>query len=53
MKASPNHPDYRNGDWGPAYLIQDPSSDMGVLLLGPATRCPTTCTALRRVVRRA
>lgn len=22
---------YRNGDWGPAYLIQGPSSDIGVL----------------------
>lgn len=25
----------RHGDWGPAYLVQDPSSDMGVLVLRP------------------
>ena len=33
-------PDYRNGTWGPAYLIQGPSSDMGVLLLGPGDSMP-------------
>ncbi len=28
-------PAYRNGDWGPAYLVRGPSSDIGVLRLGP------------------
>ncbi len=26
---------YRHGDWGPAYLVQGPTSDIGVLLLRP------------------
>ncbi|MCA0296223.1 MAG: cupin domain-containing protein [Actinobacteria bacterium] len=25
----------RNGDWGPAYVVQGPSSDIGVLVLRP------------------
>lgn len=39
-EASMAAPDYRNGDWGPAYLIQTPSSDMGVLRLGPGDSMP-------------
>ncbi len=39
-EASMAAPDYRNGDWGPAYLIQTPSSDMGVLRLGPGDAMP-------------
>lgn len=27
--------DYRGGDWGPAYLVQGPTSDIGVLRLRP------------------
>lgn len=27
--------DYRHGDWGPAYLVQGDSSDIGVLRLRP------------------
>ena len=26
---------YRNGDWGPAYLVQGPTSDIGVCRLRP------------------
>lgn len=26
---------YRHGEWGPAYLVQGPSSDIGVLRLRP------------------
>lgn len=26
---------YRHGDWGPAYLVQGPTSDIGALLLRP------------------
>lgn len=26
---------YRHGEWGPAYLVQGPSSDIGVLMLRP------------------
>ena len=40
QKASLDAPDYRNGTWGPAYLIQGPSSDMGVLLLNPGDAMP-------------
>ena len=40
QKASLNDPEYRNGTWGPAYLIQGPSSDMGVLLLNPGDSMP-------------
>lgn len=40
QKASLNNPEYRNGTWGPAYLIQGPSSDMGVLLLNPGDSMP-------------
>ncbi|MBN9326252.1 MAG: cupin domain-containing protein [Cellulomonas sp.] len=32
--ATTTDPAYRNGDWGPAYLVQGPSSDLGVLRLG-------------------
>jgi mannose-6-phosphate isomerase-like protein (cupin superfamily) len=38
--ASMADPDYRNGTWGPAYLIQTPSSDLGVLRLGPGDSMP-------------
>lgn len=31
--ATTTDPAYRNGDWGPAYLVQGPSSDLGVLRL--------------------
>ena len=31
--ATTRDPAYRNGDWGPAYLVQGPSSDLGVLRL--------------------
>ena len=40
QKASLDNPGYRNGTWGPAYLIQGPSSDMGVLLLNPGDAMP-------------
>ena len=40
QKASLDVPTYRNGTWGPAYLIQGPSSDMGVLLLNPGDSMP-------------
>ena len=40
QKASLDDPAYRNGTWGPAYLIQGPSSDMGVLLLNPGDSMP-------------
>lgn len=33
-------PAYREGDWGPAYLIEGPSSDLGVLLLRPGDAVP-------------
>jgi mannose-6-phosphate isomerase-like protein (cupin superfamily) len=33
-------PPYRNGDWGPAYLVQTPSSDIGVLRLAPGQAMP-------------
>lgn len=33
--ASSNGIVYRNGEWGPAYLITGPSSDFGVLRLRP------------------
>lgn len=33
--ASMSAAEYRNGDHGPAYLIQGPSSDIGVLRLRP------------------
>jgi quercetin dioxygenase-like cupin family protein len=26
---------YRHGDWGPAYLVQGPTSDIGALVLRP------------------
>ncbi len=32
-RATTTDPAYRHGDWGPAYLIQGPSSDIGVLRL--------------------
>ncbi|MDO5672614.1 MAG: cupin domain-containing protein [Actinomycetaceae bacterium] len=34
-KGSINPETYRHGDWGPAYAIQGPSSDIGVLRLRP------------------
>lgn len=34
-QASLQDPDYRHGEWGPAYLIQGASSDIGVLRLRP------------------
>ncbi|MGV8978342.1 MAG: cupin domain-containing protein [Cellulomonas sp.] len=40
QNASLDDPAYRNGTWGPAYLIQGPSSDMGVLLLNPGDSMP-------------
>jgi mannose-6-phosphate isomerase-like protein (cupin superfamily) len=30
----------RHGDWGPAYLIQGPSSDIGLLTLRPGDEMP-------------
>jgi len=30
----------RNGDWGPAYVVQGPSSDIGVLVLRPGDEMP-------------
>lgn len=33
-------PAYRHGDWGPAYLIQTPSSEVGVLHLRPGDAMP-------------
>lgn len=33
-------PTYREGDWGPAYLIEGRSSDVGVLLLRPGDSVP-------------
>lgn len=30
----------RNGDWGPAYVIQAPSSDIGLLTLRPGDEMP-------------
>lgn len=30
----------RNGDWGPAYVIQGPSSDIGLLTLRPGDEMP-------------
>jgi quercetin dioxygenase-like cupin family protein len=38
--ATTTAPPYRNGDWGPAYLIQGPSSDIGVLRLLPGQAMP-------------
>ncbi|MCL2465201.1 MAG: cupin domain-containing protein [Micrococcales bacterium] len=34
------NPAYRNGDGGPAYLIQGPSADIGVLHLTPGQAMP-------------
>lgn len=33
-------PEYRNGTWGPAYLIQGPTSDIGVVRLNPGDSMP-------------
>ncbi|MDQ0614066.1 quercetin dioxygenase-like cupin family protein [Microbacterium sp. W4I4] len=33
--ASTENPEYRNGEWGPAYLVNGSSSDIGVLMLRP------------------
>lgn len=38
--ASLGEPEYRHGDWGPAYLIQGPTSDIGVLLMRPGDSMP-------------
>lgn len=32
--------DYRHGSWGPAYVVQGPTSDIGVLLLAPGQSMP-------------
>jgi len=38
--ASLSSAEYRHGDWGPAYLVQGPSSDIGVLHLRPGDAMP-------------
>lgn len=35
QSASTEKAEYRNKDWGPAYLVQGPTSDIGVLRLRP------------------
>ncbi|TVR34591.1 MAG: cupin domain-containing protein [Nitriliruptor sp.] len=38
--ASLKDPDYREGDWGPAYLVCGDSADMGVVRLRPGDAMP-------------
>jgi mannose-6-phosphate isomerase-like protein (cupin superfamily) len=38
--GSMSNPAYRNGNWGPAYLIQGETSDIGVLKLNPGDAMP-------------
>ncbi len=34
------NPKYRHGEWGPAYVLQGPTSDIGVLRLRPGDEMP-------------
>lgn len=40
LHGSMADPEYRNGTWGPAYLVQGPTSDIGVVRLNPGDAMP-------------